>query len=318
MLLDPAKFHGFLSLFVAGNGPKVAAAMSKLRLAAARPTQLSQWERLDVLRKDQLFCDVVMLSSDGQRFLAHAVVLASCSEKLKKLMEQAKVPANGDAAVATPRLAEAVTGATALAVSAVLDFLYSGHAQLCLTLVPEVARLARRWDLTALQEALASTVASEEGGLSPEVVAGLFALGEPFGEQLGAAARTYVLSNFSSCAQTEPFARWPQKVLEHLLKSDQLNVSSEEEVLLWVARWRAAKAGREETAVTILNAIRWPLLSLASLEALSDNKVPPSNSFAETVAVRCKAAKVAHQGVETLPSIRQGFHGFFGCSYRSV
>jgi len=27
----------------------------------------------------------------GQRFLAHAVVLASCSEKLKKLMEQAKV-----------------------------------------------------------------------------------------------------------------------------------------------------------------------------------------------------------------------------------
>jgi len=44
-----------------------------------------------------------------------------------------------------------------------------GHAQLCLTLVPEVARLARRWDLTALQEALASTVASEEGGLSPEV-----------------------------------------------------------------------------------------------------------------------------------------------------
>ncbi len=45
-----------------------------------------------------------------------------------------------------------------------------GQAQLCLTLVPEVARLARRWDLTALQEALASTVASEEGGLSPEVL----------------------------------------------------------------------------------------------------------------------------------------------------
>ena len=44
--------------------------------------------------------------------------------------------------------------------------------------------------------------------------------------------------------------------------------------------------------------------------------MPPSNSFAETVAVRCKAAKVAHQGVEPLPSIRQGFHGFIGCSYR--
>jgi len=45
------------------------------------------------------------------------------------------------------------------------------------------------------------------------VVAGLFALGEPFGEQLGAAARSYVLGNFASCAMTEPFARWPQKVV---------------------------------------------------------------------------------------------------------
>lgn len=44
------------------------------------------------------------------------------------------------------------------------------------------------------------------------MVAGLFALGEPFGEQLGAAARSYVLGHFSSCAATEPFARWPQKV----------------------------------------------------------------------------------------------------------
>lgn len=32
-----------------------------------------------------------MLTSDGQHLLAHAVVLASCGEKLKKLMEQAKV-----------------------------------------------------------------------------------------------------------------------------------------------------------------------------------------------------------------------------------
>ena len=284
--------------------------MAKLRLAAARPTQLSQWERLDLLRKEGAFCDVDMLSSDGQRFAAHAVVLASCSEKLKKLMDQAKVLENG----ATKR--EAAAGASSAAVSAVLDFVYSGHAQLALNVVPEVARIARRWDLNALQEALASSVASEDGGLTPEVVAGLFALGEPFGEQLGAAARTFVLGNFSSCAATDPFTRWPQKVLEHLLKSDQLTISSEEEALLWVARWRAAKAGREDTAVAILSAIRWPLLSLATLEALSDSKVP-SGVFAETVAERCKAAKVAHQGLETLPNVRQAFCGWWaglGCA----
>eukprot|EP00438_Fugacium_kawagutii_P018719 Skav214183 [mRNA] locus=scaffold945:621365:646234:- [translate_table: standard] len=94
------------------------------------------------------------------------------------------------------------------------DLTLAREAQLCLSLVPEVARLARRWDLSGLQEALAATVTAGSegtGALTPEVVAGLFALGEPFGEQLGAAARSYVLGHFSSCAATEPFARWPQK-----------------------------------------------------------------------------------------------------------
>ena len=297
--------------------------MAKLRLAAARPTQLSQWERLDLLRKEGSFCDVVMLSSDGQRFPSHAVVLASCSEKLKKIMEQAKAgklqqvqsrEENAENGSAKP---EAVTGASAAAVSAVLDFIYSGQAQLVLNVVPEVARLARRWDLNSLQEALASSVASEDGGLTPDVVAGLFALGEPFGEQLGAAARTFVLNNFSSCASTDPFTRWPQKVLEHLLKSDQLVVTNEEETLLWVARWRGAKAGREDAAVSVLSAIRWPLLSLSTLEALSDSKGFANGAFAETVAERCKAAKVAHQGLEALPHVRQGFCGWWsglGCA----
>ncbi|CAL1158450.1 unnamed protein product [Cladocopium goreaui] len=296
----------------------------KLRLLAPRPTQLSQWERslelgagLDVLRRSQLFCDVQLQSSDGHLVLCHQVVLASCSEKLKKLMEQAKVPENGTQHASSDKIREAVTGATLPALSAVLDFIYAGQAQLCHAQVPELARLARRWELLSLQEALATVVASEEGGLTPEVVAGLFALGEPFGEQLGAAARSYVLGNFASCAMTEPFARWPQKVLEHLLKSDQLNVSSEEEALLWVTKWRAAKAGREETSVAILTAIRWPLMSLHSLETLSDMKPATPSSFADTVATRCKAAKVAHQGLETLPNVRQSFNGWWaglGCA----
>jgi len=43
-----------------------------------------------------------------------------------------------------------------------------GQAQLCHAQVPELARLARRWELLSLQEALATVVASEEGGLTPE------------------------------------------------------------------------------------------------------------------------------------------------------
>ncbi len=73
----------------------------------------------------------------------------------------------------------------------------------------------RRLEISSFFDCCATAIYSYSCQACPilyQVVAGLFALGEPFGEQLGAAARTYVLSNFSSCAQTEPFARWPQKV----------------------------------------------------------------------------------------------------------
>eukprot|EP00439_Symbiodinium_sp_Y106_P061707 s4654_g9.t1 len=168
------------------------------------------------------------------------VVLASCSEKLRKLVEQAKEPdspakdpGSGGANGAKSGLRTVAAGASAAAVTAVLDFIYSGQAQLPPQTVPEVARIARRWDLLSLQETLAASLSSENGGLTPAVVAALFALGEPFGEALGAAARAFVLGNFAACAATEPFQRWPAKVLEYLLKSDQLTVASEEETLLW-------------------------------------------------------------------------------------
>jgi len=303
--------------------PKSAA--NNFRLAAARPAQLSQWERLEIFRKEAAFCDVVVKSTDGKDFSAHAVVLASASDKLRKLLEQAKPRAKTQQEVAgangheeSRSFRELAASSSSDAVSAVLDFVYSGMAQLAPQTVPEVARLARRWDLSGLQETLAASL-SEDGGLTPEVVAGLFALGEPFGEQLGAAARAFVLANFSACARTEPFLRWPQKVLEVILKSDKLVVSNEEEALLWVAKWRSAKDGREAAAVPALAAIRWPLLSLPALDALiADAKGAAEGSFCSVVAEKCKAAKSAHHGMadsasiaSLVPHLRQAFPGWW-------
>ena len=76
----------------------------------------------------------------------------------------------------------------------------------------EALKPFERLDISSLFVQLLHIYSCQAFPILYQVVAGLFALGEPFGEQLGAAARTYVLSNFSSCAQTEPFARWPQKV----------------------------------------------------------------------------------------------------------
>ncbi|CAE8595155.1 unnamed protein product [Polarella glacialis] len=151
-------------------------ASSQVRLTSPRPTQLTQWERLEAFRKEGILCDLCVKSSDGKEFRVHAVVLALASEKLRKQLEQA---GNGGAS------RELAAGIPGDALAAVLDFVYSGEARVDARMVPEVARMARRWELTVLQETLVSSLSGEDGTLTPEVVAGLFALGEPFGEQLG-------------------------------------------------------------------------------------------------------------------------------------
>ncbi|CAE8694186.1 unnamed protein product [Polarella glacialis] len=285
-------------------------ASSQVRLTSPRPTQLTQWERLEAFRKEGILCDLCVKSSDGKEFRVHAVVLALASEKLRKQLEQA---GNGGAS------RELAAGIPGDALAAVLDFVYSGEARVDARMVPEVARMARRWELTVLQETLVSSLSGEDGTLTPEVVAGLFALGEPFGEQLGAAARAFVLANFSACAQTEPFFRWPQKVLEHLLKSDHLVVASEEEALTLVARWCRFKDGREEGAVAALAAVRWPLLSASVLDALAaEGKVALAGTFRAAVAERSAAARDAHNGLSDasnfaslVPHVRQAYAGWW-------
>lgn len=90
-----------------------------------------------------------------------------------------------------------------------------------------------------------------------------------------------------------------------------------------VAKWRSAKPGREESAVAVLSSIRWPLLSLPTLEALGDVKAT-SGSFASAVAERSAQAKASHHGLADatnfaalVPHARQAFAGWWaglGCA----
>eukprot|EP00971_Amphidinium_carterae_P051420 1012753-Amphidinium_carterae.1 len=70
------------------------------------------------------------------------------------------------------------------------------------------------WTLSLIQEDLQEALVSVlVENLTPEVAAGLYALREPLGEQLGTATRTLVLHNLLACSHTAAFARWPAQVL---------------------------------------------------------------------------------------------------------
>lgn len=257
---------------------------SELRLSVPRSDQLSQWGGLAALRQDNCLCDVVLRGGVGEGIPVHAVVLALVSPKLRREFK---------AAAAKPsQPLELEIDAPPEALRAVLDYVYEGSAQVAPSAAPHVLRVARHWELTALQEALTSAVLEN---LTAEIAAGLFALGEPFGEQLGAAARTYVLSNFVACSETQAFGRWPAAVLEHLLRSDDLATGTEEVALACLMRWCRSARGGEAAGVAALSAIRWPLLSCSTLDALA-GIADDAKGLRSAVASHSAAARRLHQG----------------------
>lgn len=275
------------------------------------------------------FCDVLVRSTaaaEGEELEAHACVLAAASGKLRDSLERAAVAAEGKGSgtKAQRRPLELPVEGSAVAARAAVEFVYLGTTSVPTGAVPDLVRVARRWELAPLEEALAAALAED---LTPEIVAGLFALGEPFGKQLGTSARAYLMANFPAVAQTQQFERWPPGVLEHILRSDDLVVNNEEEVLLLLARWRRLGKARDEAATKLLDSVRWPLLSLQTLDALSESNAP-QGSFPAAVAERSSVAREVHHGIADattfaalVPHPRKAYAGWWagpGCSIRGA
>eukprot|EP00929_Paragymnodinium_shiwhaense_P054002 TRINITY_DN27072_c0_g1_i1.p1 TRINITY_DN27072_c0_g1~~TRINITY_DN27072_c0_g1_i1.p1 ORF type:complete len:660 (+),score=194.94 TRINITY_DN27072_c0_g1_i1:88-2067(+) len=332
------------------NGKHQACENDGVRLSAAKTAQLGQRVAMAALRQAGTFCDVLLVSSEGKELPAHIVVLAAAAgDRLRgRLLMPLAVAAN-DAESANGhsettestdcgseklrRRLEAEVSSAAL--SAALDFIYTGEVVAPAAVVPELLRLARRWELKALQEAVLATLRS---GLSSELVAGLLAIGEPLGGQLGAALYAHAVGHFPECVQQEAFGGWSAEVLQLVLRSDDLACESEEEVLSSIARWHrhpssssssssGSTPARKRKALTpVLKTVRWPLCSSATLDALADMlTVPPEDpsvSMRAAAAGQAMDARKAHEGADAgsdLPKLRKAFGSWWpglGCSIR--
>eukprot|EP00927_Polykrikos_kofoidii_P066757 TRINITY_DN62321_c0_g1_i1.p1 TRINITY_DN62321_c0_g1~~TRINITY_DN62321_c0_g1_i1.p1 ORF type:complete len:709 (-),score=79.73 TRINITY_DN62321_c0_g1_i1:57-2093(-) len=309
---------------------------AELVFIAPKQIQSAQTSSMAALRQSGTFCDVLLMSSDRQEIRAHAVVLAaSTGDRLRARLVEAPLvdrPEScqvGKAGLPRARISVEVAAA---ALCAALDYIYTGEARVPPAVVPELLRIARRWEIQGLYDVLVTTI---KENLSPELVAGLFALGEPLGGPLGAAAYAHLLSNFAACATATTFVRWPPQVLELVLRSDDLNVTREEDVLAIVGRWCRSTASREGRVIaSVLEAVRWPLLSLATLDALCDASGGPDipqGSLRVCVGERCTSARAAHLGGAqscaeatssqglAIPKLRKSYVGWWagqGCSVR--
>eukprot|EP00971_Amphidinium_carterae_P347527 6489586-Amphidinium_carterae.1 len=67
---------------------------------------------------------------------------------------------------------------------------------------------------------------------------------------------SYALENFAECVKVDQFGSWPYWRLTGLLKSADLVVSNEEEVLAAVIRWHQAAPDRDDQTLALLQVVQ--------------------------------------------------------------
>jgi len=237
------------------NAPTLQSAPEVVSLVASRASKLSLWDRLPHFTEH--FCDVSLRSTDGQVFKAHRLVLSMASDPLFAMLSGSFVEGHQS---------EVPFESSSEALSAFLEFTYHGTARVKKAVLPELLRLVHQWEVQPLQAALTELLVEH---MTPELCSSLIVdcevlLVDEFNEML----ERYVLENFAECVKTEQFGSWPLHRMIGLLRSDELVVENEEEVLSAVMHWHRSAEGRDDATAALLQMVRFPLLSVASLQAL--------------------------------------------------
>eukprot|EP00971_Amphidinium_carterae_P258713 5134681-Amphidinium_carterae.2 len=146
-----------------------------------------------------------------------------------------------------------------------LVFLYNGESLVEPDAIPELLEFAHKWEVKAFQEALHEHLKKH---MTPELCSALIVHERaPLSDDLDEMWERYALANFADCVKVDQFGSWPHWRLIGLLKSADLMVSNEEEVLAAVVRWHQAAPDRDDHTLALLQDVQFQLLSLATLQA---------------------------------------------------
>lgn len=283
-------------------------------LVASRSSKLALWDRLP--HHAEHFCDVSLRSIDGQVFKAHRLVLSMASDPLFAMLS---------GSFAEGQQSEVPFESSSEALSAFLEFMYNGTARVKKAVLPELLRLVHQWEVQPLQAALTELLVEH---MTPELCSSLIVDCEVLlVDELDEMLERYVLEHFAACVKTEQFGSWPLHRMIGLLRSDDLLVANEEEVLSAVMHWHRSSPGRDDATAALLQMVRFPLLSAASLQALR-SKEGLTGLPGVVVSRLAAAAMKSHIGPrdglsdnspERMPKLRSAFPFWwadFGCSIR--
>lgn len=140
-----------------------------------------------------------------------------------------------------------------------LDFAYSSSLEIC---EENVQNLLAGASLLQLVPVIEACCAFLKVRLEPENCLGIAAFAEIHGcANLYEVSWRYALENFADVAQTEEFLNIPPPMLMEFIKSEDLNVKSEEEVLDCVLPWlNHDQLARRNVIHSVLQYVKLPLI----------------------------------------------------------
>ncbi len=235
---------------------------------------------MKVLRDNRNLCDITLCVED-QEFPAHRIVLASCSPYFSAMFTNEHVESQQNRIT--------LEGIEARMLESLLDFVYSSTVEISEENVQSLLTAASLLQLIPVVEACCEFLRVR---LDPDNCLGIAGFAERYGcANLHEISLQFALSNFTEVAESDEFlAAQPQEII-NLLKSEDVSVRSEEEVLDFILRWfRHDQLTRLTSISSVLQYVKLPLIPWQQLneKILSDDQLSaiPECQFLVTSAKR--------------------------------
>ncbi|RUS88789.1 hypothetical protein EGW08_003419 [Elysia chlorotica] len=208
------------------------------------------------LRCSQQLCDIV-LCVGGAKFSAHKIVLAGCSPYLRAMFTNGMLESE--------REFVELHGIEPSTMDLLLEFMYTCRIEVNVDNVQAVLQGASMLGLNSLRNLCAHFLQNQ---LTASNCLGIHYFADIYScHELEGVARQFIYQNFLDVIRMEEFFELPEERLLYLLKSDKLQVMSENQVFEAACSWLQYDPGKRlERSCSILQDIRLALLESSYLE----------------------------------------------------
>ena len=281
--LFPTQLH--LSLFLVDQATGQPACSNYVFTASGHATSLLA--AMKQLKERSDLCDVT-LCVEQIEYKVHRLVLAACSPYFNAMFTNQHLESS------LSRVE--INGVEGGALGLLVDFAYTASLVICPETVQGIMAAASHLQITDVVDACCNFLKDQ---IDAENCLGIAAFAEMLScQHLQNISWQFALENFQEVCCTEEFLSTPVSILKQLVKSESLNVCSEEEVFECVLRWYGHDRERRSASVCgILYHIKLPLIpySLLNDRLVSDPILASQDEYHVLLA---HAQRLQSQGTE--------------------